>query len=198
MATARVTAIKPLDGHRAAVELDGRPWRTIPVTAVVAAGLGVGAELTRNAARTVRQELRRAEAAEAAAALLRHRDRSSAELEHRLGRRGIAPGTRRELLDALERGGLVDDARLASRRGTQLATRGWGDLAIAERLASAGVSRELREQAIAGLPHESERARLLVSTRSVSGARAAALLRQRGFGEDALEDALGVADGWTD
>ena len=196
MAVARVTAIKALGRGRAAVELDGHPWRTVPVAAVVAAGLAVGEDLTRSAVRAIRRELRRAEAADAAAALLRHRDRSSAELGQRLERRGIAPNDRRELLDSLQRTRLLDDVALAERRSTQLAERGWGDHAIEDRLAAAGLPRDARQEAIAALQHESQRARLLVSTRGVAGARAAALLRRRGFDEDAVEDALGLAEVW--
>ncbi len=196
MAVARVTAIKALGRGRIAVELDGHPWRTVPVAAVVAAGLAVGEDLTRSAVRAIRRELRRAEAADAAAAFLQHRDRSSAELGQRLERRGIAPSDRRELLDSLKRTGLLDDVALAERRSTQLAERGWGDHAIEDRLAAAGLPRDARQEAIAALQHESQRARLLVSTRGVAGARAAALLRRRGFGEDAVEDALGLAEVW--
>ena len=193
---ARVTALRALDRGRVAVELDGRPWRAVPAAAVVGAGLVVGDDLTRHAARTIRRELRRAEAAEAAAALLRHRDRSSAELEQRLTRRRVAPSDRRALLESLERAGLVDDAALAVRRAAHLAERGWGDQAIEHRLAAAGLARQLRRHAIDALASEPERARLLLSARGIGGRRAAGLLRRRGFSEEAVEDALGLLDGW--
>ena len=63
----RVTALRRDRHGHVAVELDGAYWRTLPLDAVLRAGLAVGTELDRPRARTVRRELRRAAALAAAA-----------------------------------------------------------------------------------------------------------------------------------
>src|SRR5688572_2370457 len=106
----RVTALVEVrDGVR--VELDGRPWRTLPAPAVARSGLVVGTALERPAARTLRRELRRAEALALAATALARHDLSTANVAVRLERRGVAPAARAAALEALHAGGHVDDGR---------------------------------------------------------------------------------------
>ena len=57
-----VTRLRDARSGRVAVELDGAPWRTLPVDVVARAGLTEGRALDRPALRLLRQELRRAEA----------------------------------------------------------------------------------------------------------------------------------------
>ena len=57
-----VTALRDDRRGRVAVELDGAPWRVLPLEAVVRAGIAEGRLLDRNALRLLRRELRRAEA----------------------------------------------------------------------------------------------------------------------------------------
>src|SRR5919201_6061919 len=100
-------------GDRVAVELDGSPWRTLPLEVVVRTRLQVGAELDRARARTVRRELRRHEALAASASALRHRDLSTRRLEQRLERRAVPPAERVRAVATLTRAGLLDDGRFA-------------------------------------------------------------------------------------
>ena len=57
-----VTRLREDRRGRVAVELDGAPWRVLPVDVVARAGLSEGRTLDRETLRTVRRELRRVEA----------------------------------------------------------------------------------------------------------------------------------------
>ena len=94
----------------------------------------------------------------------------------------------------MTRAGLVDDARLARTRAEALAERGYGDAAIRHRLAQEGLPEELVTGAVAGLAGEAERAARLVERRG-TGIRTARYLAGRGFGEEAVEAALGARFG---
>lgn len=186
---ATVTALRDRPRGRVVVELDGAPWRVLPVDAVVRAGLAVGREFDREAARRLGRELRRAKALVVATRSLRARDLSSRRLAERLERAGAPPAARREALAVLEQAGLVDDAGFALKRAESLAARGYGDAAIAADLDRQGVPTDLRVRAVAGLDPESERAREVILKRG-EGAKTARFLAARGFGEDAVEAAL--------
>ena len=188
-----VTALRDDRRGRVVVELDGAPWRVLPVDVVVRAGLAEGRLLDRPALRLVRRELRRAEALEVAGRALRHRDLSRRRLAERL--EGAVPAAvAAESLATLERAGLVDDRRVALVRAESLAGRGYGDEAIRHRLRAEGVAEEVAEEAVAGLAPECERAGPLIERRGV-GPRTARYLAGRGFGEEAVEAALGAAFG---
>jgi regulatory protein len=191
-----VTGLRELRGGRVAVELDGARWRTVPAEVVVRVRLGVGEALERPRLRELARELRRARAVDTALRAVSRREHSAAELELRLRDRGFAPGLREETLNRLERVGLVDDERYAMRRAESLSERGQGDEAIRWRLERDGVADETAAKAVAALPPERQRARLVVAVRG-PGPRTAGELARRGFGEDAVEEALGqaVADG---
>jgi SOS response regulatory protein OraA/RecX len=186
----RVTALTPdRTGSHVLVELDGAPWRRIPVEIAVRVGLGTHAELGRAELRRLRRELRRGEALDAAVRALRHRDRSRATLRERLVGAGIAPWACEQALDALARAGIVDDARFARARAKALADRGSGDALIQADLLAAGVSEPDAAQTIGELEPESERATRLVAARGATTATARWLAR-RGFGEEAIEAAF--------
>ena len=185
-----VTGLRELRGGRVAVELDGARWRTVPADVVVRTRLGVGEVLERPRLRELARELRRARAVDTALRAVSRREQSSAELDRRLQRRGFAPGVREETLNRLERIGLVDDERYAMRRAESLSERGHGDEAIRWRLERDGVGGETVAKAVAALPPERQRARLVVAARG-AGVRTATELARRGFGEDAVEEALG-------
>jgi regulatory protein len=119
-------------------------------------------------------EKRRDAALDAAARLLRHGDRSRAELERRLATKEIDPETAREALDTLERVGVLDDERTASLRAAKLAERGYGDLYIRAELERRALP---VEAALAELEPERDRAATLVARNSVGPA----WLARRGF-----------------
>lgn len=186
-----VTALRAQPRGRIVVELDGAIWRTLPAEPVVRAGLRVGSELDRSAARLLRRELRRAQAFAVAGRSLRSRDMSARALEERLGRARVAPEAGRQAVQALERAGIVDDGRYAASRAAALAERGYGDAAIAADLERRGVDADLRADALATLAPEADRARELVRRRGAD-AKTARFLAARGFGGDAVEAAFGA------
>jgi regulatory protein len=187
-----VSGLRELRSGRVAVELDGARWRTIPAEVVVRVRLGVGEELDRPRARELARELRRARAVDIALRAVSRREQSAAELDLRLRQRGFAPGLREETLNRLERVGLVDDERYAMRRAESLSERGHGDEAIRWRLERDGVAGETASKAVGALPPEAQRARLVVAARG-AGLQTARELARRGFGADAVEEALGHA-----
>jgi regulatory protein len=128
---------------------------------------------------------------EIAAKALQHRDRSRREVEQRLLRAGIDEDRRTDALDTLERVGYVDDERFAGARAGALASRGYGDEWIRHDLIEHGVAAERISEAIAGLEPEAERAAALVE-RLGRTRKTGAHLARKGFGEDALESALGI------
>ena len=186
----RVTGLKEQRGGRVAVEVDGEPWRTLPLDVAVRAELRVGVELDRARLSTVRRELRRAEALAWAVRALRRRDLSRHALEERLERAGLRGEEREAAVATLERAGLLDDARFAQARAASLAERGYGDEAIRWTLEREGVEAELVHSSVAALAPEEDRAAVLVRRRG-GGRATAAYLARRGFGEDAVQGVLG-------
>ena len=176
---------------RVAVELDGAPWRTLPVDVVARAGLAEGRTLDRPTLRLLRQELRRAEALAVAGRALRRQDLSEHGIADRLARASVAPAAVEESLAVLSRAGLVDDARFARTRAGSLAERGYGDAAIRHDLGRHGVATEVVQAALESLEAEAERAQRLVERRG-PGASTARYLASKGFGEEALEAAGGA------
>jgi SOS response regulatory protein OraA/RecX len=186
-----ITALRERRRGRVAVELDGAPWRELPIAVVVRAGLAQGLTLDRPALRLLRRELRRAEAVSVATRTLRGRDLSERRLAERLERASLAPPAVEESLAALSEAGLVDDDRFATNRACSLAGRGYGDAAIRHDLERHGIAAELIDAALSGLEEELARARRVVEERG-AGPRTARYLAAKGFGEDALEAALGA------
>ena len=135
----------------------------------------------------------RPDAVEQALRALRHRDRSTAELDARLAQRGVSPAEREEALETLERIGYVDDERFARTRAEQLAARGSGDALIRHDLEGRGIADEHVEAAIAELEPEQERAARITERRGRS-VKTARYLASRGFGADALESVVARED----
>ena len=135
----------------------------------------------------------RPDAVEQALRALRHRDRSTAELDARLAQRGVAPAEREQALETLERIGYVDDERFARRRAEQLADRGSGDALIRHDLEERGITSEHVEAALSSLQPEQERVARIVDRRG-PGDKTARYLASRGFGADALEVAVARED----
>jgi SOS response regulatory protein OraA/RecX len=187
-----ITALRELPRGKVDVELDGAPWRRLPIDAVARAGLTVGRSLDRETARTLGRELRRSGALARATRALAARDRSRRSLENRLAAAGVAAQPRREALETLQRAGLVDDARFALRRAAALAERGQGDAAIRFDLERQGLSDAVAADALAALEPERERARRLAERRG-RGAKTARWLAGRGFEPDTVEEVAGEA-----
>jgi SOS response regulatory protein OraA/RecX len=181
----RITRLRKR-GLTVAVELDGEPWRRLPIEVVALCGLRVGLELDRPTLRRIRTALRRVEALEVAARLLRYRDLSTARLALELGERGVAPVARRETLASVARAGLLDDGRAAASRARVLVDRGHGDAAIRWRLQQEGFPDQAVEDAVTELVPELERARAILE-RDGTSARSLRALAGRGFAEETLE-----------
>jgi regulatory protein len=112
-------------------------------------------------------------------------DRTAAELDARLERRGLPAEEREEALERLEQLGYIDDARVARDRAAQLADRGSGNALIRHDLEGRGIAAEAIEDALRALEPERVRAARVVATRGRS-ARTARYLASRGFGEDTV------------
>jgi regulatory protein len=133
------------------------------------------------------------DAVEQALRALRHRDRSTAELDVRLEQRGIGAAEREQALATLERIGYVDDERFARSRAEQLAARGSGDALIRHDLEGRGIAAEHIEAALDALESERERAARLAEERGRS-VKTARYLASRGFGADALDGLVAQED----
>jgi regulatory protein len=190
---ARLTALRRSRPGRVALEVDGRPWRTVPDDVVARCGLAAGVELGRPLLREIRRSLRQAEAHEAAVRALARRDLSRRRLDERLRARGVAPAERESAVEACSRAGYLDDARAARRRAAALSERSWGDAAVEARLAEEGFPAELVRGALAELPSESERA-AAATGRFGDRRKAWTALTRRGFSPEAVESALGALD----
>ena len=133
-------------------------------------------------------------AVETALQALRARNRSVAELESRLQRRGIAEIEQRETLELLSRLGYVDDERFATLRAAALAARNCGDEMIRSDLEGRGVAGSIIDAAVADLEPEQERAERIVASRGRS-AKTARFLAARGFVEEVVETVVAAQDG---
>ena len=180
-----VTALKERRGS-VAIELDGAPWRTVPVAVAAESRLTLGCELDRERARSIGRALRRHRARDAAVRAVARRDHSRASLDARLGRAGVRPRERGDAIDAATRDGLVDDARFAEARVTAIADRGAGDLLVLGDLERNGVDDATAYAALATLEPEAVRASGIVASRGAT-ARTLRYLAAWGFSEDSLE-----------
>jgi SOS response regulatory protein OraA/RecX len=192
---AALTALRKAGPGRIALEVDGRPWRTVPAAVVARAGLVEGLELDRPTLRRVRSELVRGRALGIAGRALARRELSTRELDGRLARAGVAPAVAEDVREGLVAVGAVDDARYARTAAESLARRGWGDTAIEVKLDAAGVGCEALREAIDGLEPEPERARAAVRGER-DPRRAAARLVRRGFSQESVEQCVGAALDW--
>ncbi|HEX6787716.1 MAG TPA: RecX family transcriptional regulator [Gaiellaceae bacterium] len=189
-----VTGLRERPRGRVEVDLDGAPWRLVPADAVVRSGLAVGRALDRETARALGRELRRSEALDVALRTLRYRDQTKHRLERRLEQRGTTAEARADAIEALERAGLVDDARVAAGRASALAERGYGDAAIRFALEAEGIPEADVVEALSGLVPEVDRARGLLAARGET-LKTVRWLAGKGFDAATLEDVAGFADG---
>ena len=128
-------------------------------------------------------------ALDAAGRALRHRDRSTSQLEALLAERGFDEDDVRGALESLTRTGVVDDTRYAENRARVLAERSAGDAFIRHDLLRSGLGDEVVEEALASLDPESERADRIITRRGAS-ARTARYLAGKGFSDDVVRRAV--------
>jgi regulatory protein len=192
MAAPALTKLRRAGPGRVALEVDGRPWRTVPDEVVVRAGLSAGLELDRPTLRRVRAELARARAHAVAGRALARRELSAHELEARLERAGVPAELVDETTSAAVSVGVVDDGRFAHSRAEQLAARGYGNAAIAARLEAAGVEDDVVRATVEALEPETERARRLAGD-VTDPRKAVRRLAMRGFDSDTIEEVAGLA-----
>jgi SOS response regulatory protein OraA/RecX len=181
-----ITGLEELSASELLVELDGAPWRKVPLNAAARAGLSVGKRLEREDLRLLRHELRRAEALTKATRMLTRRPLPRALLEERLERKGVAPAALEEAVEALEQAQYVNDHSYALGRAESLAERGYGDAAVRDILEQEKIGSELIEEAIDSLDSELERAKTIA--RSIPDRKKLlGRLARRGFDTETLE-----------
>ena len=186
-----LTALRRAGPERIALEIDGRPWRTVPDSVVVRAGLSPGLELDRETLRTIRRELARSRGFATAGRILARHDVSARRLTERVERR--AGPAALDVVASLADAGIVDDRRAARARAVSLVERGWGDAAIEARLEAEGFEGEAISAAVEDVAPEAERA-AAVAAREPDQVRAARLLARRGFSPDTIEETVGLLD----
>ncbi len=134
-----------------------------------------------------------AEALETAVAAIARAERTTAEVDRLLERKGFGAEQRARVIALAIARGFVDDDRAAAVRAESLARRGRGDAAIRADLHDRGVSAAIIDVALGALEPESARAIAIASRRGATPATAR-LLASRGFAQDAIETAVAVAD----
>ena len=169
-----------------AVELDGAPWRTVPASIAVEAGLVVGLQLDRERARALGRALRRRRARDTAVRALARREYSRASLAARLERAGVREKDRDAAIETAIGAGWLDEGRFAESRAQALAERGAGDRLVLDDLLRQGVDEETARAALATIEAERDRAARAVATRGAS-LRTLRYLAARGFSEESLE-----------
>jgi regulatory protein len=132
------------------------------------------------------------DAVELALRALRHRERSSRQVEKHLEERGVDEHDRAVAIEALRRTGLVDDRRFAEARAVALARKGAGDALIRHALGEAGIDRETVEAAVASLDDETSRARRVVERRGVAASTVRYLVG-KGFPADVAHGVVAEA-----
>ena len=117
---------------------------------------------------------------------LRHRDRSTVEIDRYLESRGITDDERQTALQTLVRTDLLDDRRYAERRAQSLVDRGAGNALIRHELARAGLDPDVVDDALGSLSSERERAEEIVARRGANP-KTARYLTEKGFSYDVVE-----------
>ena len=188
-----ITGLREVSASDVLVELDGAPWRKIPLTAAARAGLSIGKRLEREDLRLLGRELRRAEALTKATRMLARRPLSRALLEDRLEKKGVAPVALEEAVQVLERAQYLNDRSYALERARSLAERSYGDAAVRYVLEQERVGSELIEEAVAALKPEIERAQAIAETVPDRN-RLLGRLARRGFDLDTIEQIAGASE----
>lgn len=126
---------------------------------------------------------------ESAIRALRHRDRTSAQLDRHLAERGFTEVERASALATLARTGVLDDIRYAANRAATLAGRGAGDAFIRHDLERAGLGSSAIDDALGLVEPERVRAARIVERRGAS-AKTARYLAGKGFSDEVVRGAV--------
>ena len=132
--------------------------------------------------------------------LLAARDRTAAELEQALEKKGHPEGARRWALAEARRLGYLDEGRAGAVLARRWLQEGRPVAAVAARLVEKGLAPALAEAVAASeaeaAGHSDEAAaRRLLAARRLAGPRGARLLASRGFSEDLIGRLLGLEAG---
>lgn len=184
-----ITGLHEVSASAVLVELDGAPWRKIPLTVAARAGLSVGKRLEREDLRLLGRELRRADALTKATRMLARRPLPRALLEERLEKKGVAPVALEEAVQVLEQAQYLNDRSYALERARSLAERRYGDAAVRYILEQERVGSELIEEAVASLEPEIERASAIARSMS-DRKRLLARLARCGFDSETIEQVV--------
>jgi len=185
-----ITGLREISTSDVLVELDGAPWRKIPLSAAARAGLSIGKRIEREDLRLLGRELRRAEALTKATRMLARRPLPRALLEERLEKKGVAPVALEEAVSVLEQAHYLNDHAYSLDRAESLAERGYGNAAIRYILEQERVESELVAEALAALEPELKRAQALLAG-AADTRRVLRRLATRGFSAETLEDVGG-------
>ena len=188
-----ITRLRELSANEVLVELDGAPWRKIPLNAASRAGLSVGKRLEREDLRLLRHELRRAEALTKATRMLARRPLPRTLLEERLERKGVAPAALEEAVDVLEQAHYLNDHAYRSAEPRDWRNEATGTRPSATSSSRRSVASELIEEALDSLEPELERARAI--TRSIPDRKKLlGRLARRGFDPEIVERIAAPSD----
>lgn len=188
-----VTAARPRDDQRLALELDGRRWIVLDALTAARLGLEEGRSLDDAAVARAEDEARHERALHRAATMVGRRSHARADLERRVARRdgADAASAAAERLAAI---GAVDDERHAAELIDLRLRQGWGPARIEHDLLEAGVEEALVRAAVAAIDPErvGDAARIALGSRT--GADGWRRLAARGFDEDVAERLAGPLD----
>lgn len=199
----KITAIEPQSRfkNRRSIFINGQFAFGVDEEIVAALGLRVGqAVRTDDLDRVVRAESVR-KAREAALTLLDYRPRSVSEMRRRLLLKGHTEDIVDQVLQNLQKVGLLDDERFAAQWVEERLThRPMGRRAVTFELKRKGISNDLIDRAVEGIGEDAElemaldlaarRYRADAEDQLAEKRRVASLLRRRGFGWDVVTRVL--------
>jgi regulatory protein len=153
-----ITALAVRGGRsdRTIVHLEGTSALELATTVVQLAGLRVGQVLSAEALSQLEYEDQPHRARARALTLLSARDRSSSDIESRLGRLGFASDVVMDTVEWLRERGYVDDERFVERYSAEKLRAGWAERRIRGELSRQGLEHDLVDRALASAARDDE------------------------------------------
>ncbi|MEN6305470.1 MAG: regulatory protein RecX [Armatimonadia bacterium] len=197
-----ITAVESSKRGRRAIFVDGQCVLDLPKAFVDQTGLRVGQSLLPDQQDEIRQAAALQEARTAAVRALGRRALTRADLRRRLSSRGLPETAVEQTLNWLADRKYLDDEQYAQQRWQALAQRKLGAQGIAWKLAQEGVPKDVIQKLQAQQTeelNETELARELAERREATmqkvpwpqrRGRLYVFLARRGFGSDAIAEAL--------